>query len=93
MTNTPKLDTKFDIWYSNRDPIAELLNQQDKRIKELEKENQQLKQLQKQLAIEELKKAKFICQTRIAFVDDEQEQKLCDYIDNQIKELKEEKYK
>ena len=35
---------------------CDLLNQQDKRIKELEQENQQLKQSQKQLAIEELEK-------------------------------------
>jgi hypothetical protein len=36
--------------------LSDLLNQQDARIKELEKENQQLKQSQKQLAIEELEK-------------------------------------
>lgn len=35
---------------------CDLLNQQSKRIKELEQENQQLKQSQKQLAIEELEK-------------------------------------
>lgn len=37
---------------------CDLLNQQDKRIKELEQENQQLKQSQKQLAIEELRRIK-----------------------------------
>lgn len=37
---------------------CDLLNQQDARIKEFEKENQQLKQSQKQLAIEELEKLK-----------------------------------
>ena len=29
-------DTKLDVWYSNRQPITELLNKQDKHIKELE---------------------------------------------------------
>lgn len=36
-------DTELDIWYMNRQPITELLNEQDKRIKELEEENKQLK--------------------------------------------------
>ena len=39
--------------------ITKKLNQQDTRIKELEKENQQLKQTQKQLAIDKLEKLKF----------------------------------
>lgn len=38
--------------------ICDLLNQQDARIKELEKENHQLKQSQQQLAIEELRRIK-----------------------------------
>ena len=57
------LDTERDIVVSdvcdvvaNADIITDLLNQQDKRIKELEQENQQLKQSQKQLAIGELEK-------------------------------------
>ena len=40
--------------------LENLLNQQDKRIKELEQENQQLKQSQKHLAIEQLKKVEEI---------------------------------
>lgn len=51
-TNTIK-DNKTNQFY---DYAVDLLNQQDKRIKELEQENQQLKQSQKQLAIEELEK-------------------------------------
>lgn len=42
----------------NKFQTCEILNKQDKRIKELEEENQQLKQSQKQLAIEELEKLK-----------------------------------
>lgn len=45
------IENKKDV-----DTITNLLNQQDKRIKELKEENQQLKQSQKQLAIEELEK-------------------------------------
>ena len=37
---------------------CDLLNQQSKRLKELEQENQQLKQSQKQLAISELRRIK-----------------------------------
>ena len=69
-----------------------LLNQQDKRIKELEEENQQLKQSQKQLAIEELKKLKenaWQSATDISQLIDYTE--LAKIIDNQIKELKGEK--
>lgn len=40
------------------DTVCSLLNKQDKCIKELEEENKQLKQSQKQLAIEELEKVK-----------------------------------
>ena len=60
----------------------------DKQIPELQKENQQLKQSQKQLAIEELEKLKAQCQFDITFADYEQEQRLYDYIDKQIKSLK-----
>ena len=35
-------DTKLDVWYSNRQPITELLNKQDKHIKELKHNSQQL---------------------------------------------------
>jgi peptidoglycan hydrolase CwlO-like protein len=42
-------DTKLDVWYLNRQPITELLNQQDKRIKELEEENKQLTELYDEL--------------------------------------------
>ena len=64
--------------------LEELLNQQSKRLKELEQENQQLKQSQKQLAIEELKKVKEYNHTLSLggspYVDV--------FIDNQIKSLK-----
>ena len=79
-------DTETDEWYTRKDLVTDLLNQQDKRIKELEEENnflekrneeliidrrdfclerndifeenQQLKQSQNQIAIEELEKLK-----------------------------------
>ena len=51
-------DTESDEWYLRKDLVKDLLNQQDKHIKKLEVENQQLKQSQKQLAIEELEKVK-----------------------------------
>lgn len=73
--------------YYDLETVASLLNRQDKRIKELEEENQQLKQSQKQLAIEELEKLKkywdWYKNTKYktgAVMDF--------YIDNQIKELK-----
>lgn len=69
-----------------------ILNEQDKRIKELEEENQQLKQSQKQLAIEELEKLlKLIKKEEFPTISDGwfiKTIKLVDYIDNQIKELK-----
>ena len=37
-------DTESDEWYLRKDLVKDLLNQQDKKIKELEEENQQLKQ-------------------------------------------------
>ena len=66
-----------------------MLNEQDKRIKELEEENQQLKQSQKQLAIKELEKLKenaWQSATDISQLIDYTE--LAKIIDNQIKELK-----
>lgn len=42
---------------------------------------------EKQLAISELEKVKVKCQFDITFADHVQEQRLYDYIDNQIKEL------
>ena len=73
---------------------CDLLNQQSKRIKELEKENQQLKQSQKQLAIDELEKVKNY------MITDEKDMfganylmnsvYVLEFIDNQINELKEE---
>lgn len=80
------------------DNFVDLLNYQDRRIKELEealkkantnnyltdyylveKENQQLKQGQKQLAIEELEKLKEVVESKTL---------LAECIDNQIKSLK-----
>lgn len=37
-------DTESGEWYLRKDLVTDLLNQQDKRIKELEQENQKLKQ-------------------------------------------------
>lgn len=68
-----------------------ILNEQDKRIKELEEENQQLKQSQKQIAIDELEKLKDTMfkeahlSEEITFV----EWLYDNYLDNQIKQLKE----
>ena len=44
--------------YLNTNKVISILNQQDKRIKELEEENKQLKQSQKQFAISEIEKVK-----------------------------------
>lgn len=54
----------------------------------LKEEIKQLKQSQKQLAIEELERVQVQCQFDITFADYEQEQRLYDYINNQIKSLK-----
>lgn len=117
-------DTKSDEWYLRKDLVTDLLNQQSNRIKELEEENQQLKdqvkksyqegllqkqfdkdmeiqelkdkieqlkQSQKQLAVEELERVQVQCQFDITFADYEQEQRLYDYINSRIKSLKGEK--
>lgn len=47
-------DTETDKWYTRKYLVTDLLNQQDKRIKELEEENQQLKQAQEQQVREEV---------------------------------------
>ena len=90
--------------------LADLLNQQDKEIKYLQKlnteiimqnknilkdaeiinqENQQLKQSQKQLAIEQLERVKEINFNHFIFYDLSPKQALSKWIDNQIKNLKE----
>lgn len=46
-------DTQLDIWYLRKDLIVELLNNQDKRIKELEQENLFFKEQNKSLIDEE----------------------------------------
>lgn len=92
------------------DKIIDLLNQQDKEIKYLQKlnteiimqnknilkdaeiinqENQQLKQSQKQLAIEQLERVKEINFNHFVFYDLSPKQALSKWIDNQIKNLKE----
>nr|DAD87044.1 MAG TPA: Myosin-4 [Myoviridae sp. ctRRy11] len=74
--------------YYDLETVASLLNRQDKRIKELEEENQQLKQSQKQLAISELEKTrekfgyKYNSQLLVS------SKYLCGFINNQIKSLK-----
>ena len=50
-------DRKTDRYPSN-EAICDILNDQIERVKNLERENQQLKQSQKQLAVEELEKLK-----------------------------------
>lgn len=60
-------------------------------IAELQKQLKASEQSQSQKAIEELEKLKAQCQFDITFADYEQEQRLYNYIDNQIKSLKGEK--
>lgn len=45
-------DTKLDEWYLRKDLIVDLLNQQSKRIKELEEENDFLEKRNKKLMID-----------------------------------------
>ena len=109
------IDTEENQGVGDYIKIVKLLNQQDKRIKELEKENkkaninnyladywlaekknQQLKQSQKQLAIEELEKIYNLFEP---YENSQKDTILCanngisfiDYLDNRIKELKGEK--
>ena len=123
-------DTESGEWYLRKDLVTDLLNQQDKRIKELEekyqdlkedndatteslyacrtyldkntskmweleKENQQLKQSQKQLAVEELEKLKdfFLEPYRDEEMDTDflitkDAGSIADYVLDRIKELK-----
>lgn len=69
--------------------ICKLLNQQDKEIIKLIGENQQLKQSQKQLAIEELDKALVLIQNAVNLESPEYDLVgLYDAIIDQIKSLK-----
>ena len=81
-------DTESDEWYLRKDLVKDLLNQQDKHIKELEEENQQLKQSQKQLAIEELERLKHhflnLQNTTLGLI---KRADFVDYLNTQIKEL------
>lgn len=71
--------------------ICKLLNQQDKEIIKLRGENQQLKQSQKQLAIEELEKALVLIQNAVNLESPEYDLVgLYDAIIDQIKSLKRE---
>ena len=81
------------IWTNWREDVKE----KDQRIAELEAKlaekekeiaNQQLKQAQNKKAIEELEGLQVQCQFDITFADYEQEQRLYDYINDRIKELK-----
>lgn len=83
-------DLKSDIPYHTYD-IVDLFKEKNQQIKELKEENQKLKQAQKQVAIEELEGLQVQCQFDITFADYEQEQRLYDYINDRIKELKGEK--
>lgn len=111
------IDNKTKKEVGGIDDMIKLLNQQDKRIKELENmnsrlsqgiywgngehfcdvvkryksENEQLKQAQNKKAIEELEGLQVQCQFDITFADYKQEQRLYDYINDRIKELKGEK--
>lgn len=80
-------DLKSDIPYHTYD-IVDLFKEKNKQIKELKEENQKLKQAQKQVAIEELEGLQVQCQFSITFADYKQEQRLYDYINDRIKELK-----
>lgn len=136
-------DTKIGylLYRDDMKKLADLLNKQDKQIKELEEQlstatmyhgcealvnelkqknqqlkqqleetkqncnyqvmlmcqkenillNQQLKQAQNKKAIEELEGLQVQCQFDITFADYKQEQRLYDYINDRIKELKGEK--
>ena len=81
------------IWTNWREDVKE----KDHRIAELEAKlaekekeiaNQRLKQAQNKKAIEELEGLQVQCQFDITFADYEQEQRLYDYINDRIKELK-----
>ena len=86
-TNTI-VDTKTNAYYGNIEEHIDLLNKQNK-------ENQQLKEAQKQLAIEELKLALDNFRNRPAYFDvarqelclSEQDKQFIDFINNRIKEL------
>lgn len=97
-------DTSKNVDYKTYQEFVNLLNQQDKRIKELESENKvgefwhsayrgkQLKQSQKQLAISELEKMRHEIPFLAGLTQSEtffvNYNQLRYYIDNQIKELK-----
>ena len=75
--------------YYDLETVASLLNQQDKRIKELKEENQQLKQTHKQLIINVLENIMSLCRNGIS--DYYSLNYVCTIIDNQIEKLKGEK--
>ena len=90
-------DADSDIELNNIYSIINLLNKLDKQIAELQKQlaekekeiaNQQLKQAQNKKAIEELEGLQVQCEFSITFADYKQEQRLYDYINDRIKELK-----
>lgn len=69
--------------------VINLLNQQDKRIKELIEENKKLKQSQKQLAISEMEALVKFCEKNTYYYEEEQFAKqINEYINEKIKELK-----
>ena len=82
---------KFFFDYRDRCQLEEYQRWADKEITKLNKENQQLKQSQNKKAIEELEGLQVQCQFSITFADYTQEQRLYDYINDRIKELKGEK--
>lgn len=78
-------DTETDEWYIRKDLVTDLLNQQDKDIKKLRQENQQLKQ---QLAITE-KALELACANLydINFQLYNTEMNFVDYFKQQAKEI------
>lgn len=90
-------DTESDFFIileniDDANKIKNIFNQKDTQIKELEQENQQLKQAQKQLAISELEKLKTelvnkVSPVLLSYTD--YVQQVYTKIDDKIKELKE----
>lgn len=79
-------DTEKDEWYIRKDLIADLLNQQDNRIKELEEENLQLKHklAEKEKEIDEFKRIGEKCHLNDLLEDKRKENKILIRIAEQL---------
>lgn len=86
--------TKDELGYEE---VFDLLNQQDKKIKKLREKNRQLKQSQKQLAIEKLEKVKKCIHSyvrkrnkecAVGYYNEIPKYRFDEIIENQIKSLK-----